>query len=456
MEQPIDPAVKFPGANISGVRSSEQEQTVQIQNLERLLVAERQLTATLKESLAALMKENSTLKEKLEGATLSERFDASDIIRPTPPSPLRLSQILRQLQSPPPAPRYKSAISNFQEHYGASRYIPGSADGDMKRKQSPEALKHFTPPSHAGPANASRLDNTESQNTPTPTAPVYFKVEPEEAKRGRRRESRSIVERLRRDHINQKIQEMVHLIPHHRLHKHNPSESISNTISESSTPDLNLEKEPNKGEILAEAVDWIRDLMWMTDSLLQGQEQGSRSLGYDLLDEIVQTEDEKKMLDELREAIMVTDAQDFRYSRTNESNTTWEIISPSPTSSPMKHGQISRDGTKSFQNIGARGAGKIDPDGQTQWVCMLGDPALQTEDGWVCALCNYSHSSRPEMVTHLIKEHRINNCTMKPLGSRNWTTKDRLKEHLQQIHSLSPDCDYWQYWHRPSSGNLTS
>ncbi|KAH7340030.1 hypothetical protein BKA66DRAFT_45634 [Pyrenochaeta sp. MPI-SDFR-AT-0127] len=77
------------------------------------------------------------------------------------------------------------------------------------------------------------------------------------AKRRRRRESHNLVERRRRDNINERIAEMAKLIPAHRLR-----ESHS-TLSSNKDKDLSEEEfKPNKGDILHATVSWIRDLLW--------------------------------------------------------------------------------------------------------------------------------------------------------------------------------------------------
>lgn len=91
---------------------------------------------------------------------------------------------------------------------------------------------------------------------------------------------------------------------------------------------------------------------------------------------------------------------------------------------------------------------KHDP--QTYWTCMLGDPAIQTMTGWTCAFCNTSRSCRDDIVEHL-KSHKINTCASKPHANRTWTRKDKLKQHLQQVHSLSESAGLWERWQRPAS-----
>ena len=169
----------------------------------------------------------------------------------------------------------------------------------------------------------------------------------QEAKRRRRRESHNMVERRRRDNINEKIQELSHLVPMHRLEDEKVRKHIMNNSPLSPTlnatgrspeqatsllagggrraatgsismgiPPEEKDKGPNKGDILNGAVSWTRDLMWALHVKLQ-QEQ-------ELADYITQlggtfpfarTEDDNRMRTELTNAMNDNDANTFSYSR---------------------------------------------------------------------------------------------------------------------------------------------
>ena len=174
----------------------------------------------------------------------------------------------------------------------------------------------------------------------------------QEAKRRRRRESHNMVERRRRDNINERIQELSHLVPHHRLEdekvrKHlatngpgpmSPTLAASSLGSQPATsllasgrraasgagnitmgiPIEDKDKGPNKGDILNGSVGWCRDLMWALHQDIQREEQ---------LRELVANlggtwpfqmgEDEKRMRSELMDAMDKNDVSSFRYSRAN-------------------------------------------------------------------------------------------------------------------------------------------
>lgn len=176
-------------------------------------------------------------------------------------------------------------------------------------------------------------------------------VSSQEMKRKRRRESHNLVERRRRDNINERIQDLSRLVPSHRLEDEkirkliqngtplsptltgvsNPSQATSGLAGPGArraagssvgniTTGLPLEekdKGPNKGDILNGAVSWTRDLMWMLHLKLQQQEEMMNTiaeLGGHFPFEL--TEDERRMQTELMDAMSKTEAGNFSYSRT--------------------------------------------------------------------------------------------------------------------------------------------
>lgn len=172
-----------------------------------------------------------------------------------------------------------------------------------------------------------------------------------EMKRRRRRESHNLVERRRRDNINERIQELSHLVPMHRLEDEKVRKALQNnsplspTLAGLSGPGMSppaatsglagpgarratagnittgipieeKDKGPNKGDILNGAVSWTRDLMWMLHTKLQQQEE----LAQILADKGVpfpfeETEDERRMHTELMDAMFKNDGSKFHYSR---------------------------------------------------------------------------------------------------------------------------------------------
>ncbi|KAL4868306.1 hypothetical protein BDV12DRAFT_103644 [Aspergillus spectabilis] len=167
-------------------------------------------------------------------------------------------------------------------------------------------------------------------------------LESQEAKRRRRRASHNLVERRRRDNINERIQDLSHLVPQHRLEDDKVRKQLVNNSGLSGTGGANpatsllaggtgrraagnitmglpieeKEKGPNKGDILNGAVGWMRDLMWQLHIKIQQEAELAElisSLGGTWPFE--QTEEEKRMRTEILDAIEKNDPGSFAYSR---------------------------------------------------------------------------------------------------------------------------------------------
>jgi hypothetical protein len=173
-------------------------------------------------------------------------------------------------------------------------------------------------------------------------------LQSQEMKRRRRRESHNLVERRRRDNINERIQELSHLVPMHRLEDEKVRKHLQNNSPLSPTlgglsmsppqatsglagpgarratagnittgiPVEEKDKGPNKGDILNGAVSWTRDLMWMLHVKMQQQEELANlitELGGSYPFE--QTEDERRMQTELMDALQKNNVASFNYSR---------------------------------------------------------------------------------------------------------------------------------------------
>lgn len=174
-------------------------------------------------------------------------------------------------------------------------------------------------------------------------------LQSQEMKRRRRRESHNLVERRRRDNINERIQELSHLVPLHRLEDEKIKKHLQNNSPLSPTlgsvgmsppqatsglagpgarratagnittgiPIEEKDKGPNKGDILNGAVSWTRDLMWMLHLKLQQHEEL-----VNLIERLgatypfTPTEDEQRMQSELMDAVAKNEVSNFAYSRT--------------------------------------------------------------------------------------------------------------------------------------------
>lgn len=166
----------------------------------------------------------------------------------------------------------------------------------------------------------------------------------QEAKKKRRRESHNLVERRRRDNINERIQDLSRLVPLHRLEdekvrKHlnsngplspsgvsppqatsllagpNGRRATAGNITQG-LPQEEKEKGPNKGDILNGAVAWMRDCMWMLylkDQQQQALVRQIESMGGSA--QMQHTDEEERMISELRNAVERNGRDNFAYSR---------------------------------------------------------------------------------------------------------------------------------------------
>jgi hypothetical protein len=92
-------------------------------------------------------------------------------------------------------------------------------------------------------------------------------------------------------------------------------------------------------------------------------------------------------------------------------------------------------------------------DPQTYWTCMLGEPAILSSINasttvWNCAFCLITREMRTDMVKHLMVEHKIHVCANKKVEDRTFYRKDKLKQHLQQVHALAESSSQWETWHK--------
>lgn len=169
-------------------------------------------------------------------------------------------------------------------------------------------------------------------------------LESQEAKRRRRRASHNLVERRRRDNINERIQDLSHLVPQHRLEDdkvrkqlvNNSTLSMAGAGGNAATsllaggngrratpgnitmglPIEEKEKGPNKGDILNGAVSWMRDLMWALHVKYQQEAELAEmisNLGGAWPFE--PTEEEKRMRSEILDALEKNDPTSFSYTR---------------------------------------------------------------------------------------------------------------------------------------------
>lgn len=219
-------------------------------------------------------------------------------------------------------------------------------------------------------------------------------LETQEAKRRRRRASHNLVERRRRDNINERIQDLSHLVPQHRLEDEKVRKQLANNSALSSSvgasgisptnaatsllaggngrratagnitmglPIEEKEKGPNKGDILNGAVSWTRDLMWSLYRKLEQEEQLAEyiaSLGGTWPYE--QTDEDKRMRTEIFDAMEKNDPVTFSYSRASGSglrvpkhtNISGEPLPPTAGQSPQNVGTAFHNGGSNGVNTG--------------------------------------------------------------------------------------------------------
>ncbi|ERF75181.1 hypothetical protein EPUS_06221 [Endocarpon pusillum Z07020] len=200
-----------------------------------------------------------------------------------------------------------------------------------------------------------------------------------DAKKKRRRASHNAVERRRRDNINDRIHDLSHLVPQHRLDDDKIRKQIVNNTPMSPTtgatsisppnaatsllagaagrraastagnitlglPIEEKEKGPNKGDILNGSVSWTRDLMWaLYHKYMQEDELQERLRQLNVEWPFESTEDERRMRSELIDAMEKNDPSSFTYTRTNGSglrvpmhtNMAGEALQPTGTLSPQ-------------------------------------------------------------------------------------------------------------------------
>lgn len=258
-----------------------------------------------------------------------------------------------------------SLSMNSDSAFGAQPIRTGGAHHEKSHSgqwiQTPNSLSSFPGSGFSSPLQAN-LHSAQindillkgGTSMPAKLGTTSTAVSSQEAKRKRRRESHNLVERRRRDNINERIQDLSKLVPAHRLEDEKIRKAIQNgtplspTLGAVSSPTqatstlagpgarraaagsagnittgLPIEekdKGPNKGDILNGAVSWTRDLMWMLHLKLQQQEElinGLLERGGSVPFEF--TDDERRMQTELMEAMSKNEEYEpkaFSYTRT--------------------------------------------------------------------------------------------------------------------------------------------
>ena len=234
------------------------------------------------------------------------------------------------------------AMSGAGMQHGRQSSLNGPWDNSLGSAQSPLDSPLASPgaPMHA------QISEVLKSGTPA-SAPARGKATTTaEMKKAKRRASHNEVERRRRNHINDRINELAELVPKHRLeddairrsvmsnaamsmpiggHSISPPATSSlagshgrraASISHSTGPSDDKDKGPAKGDVLDGTVDWTRDLLWLVNNILSRQndmEHTINSLGGPSARPW--TEDEKRMLSEVQDAIRKNRIPDRQYTR---------------------------------------------------------------------------------------------------------------------------------------------
>ncbi|KAF3909881.1 hypothetical protein ABW21_db0206934 [Orbilia brochopaga] len=215
----------------------------------------------------------------------------------------------------------------------------------------------------------------------------------QEAKRRRRRESHNLVERRRRDNINERIQELSFLVPQHRLEDEKVRKHLQNNTPLSpglhgvsppratsmlagglgrrasgvgsaalSIPLEEKDRVPNKGDILNGAVGWTKDLMWaLYQKIKQEKEmqQKLEALGQPF--NITKNEEMKRMEAELIAAFdNVNNSDPFRYSRGHGSGLRvpgFTDLAGAPVNGSGDHGSLPVSAQQFWHNTGSADMG---------------------------------------------------------------------------------------------------
>jgi hypothetical protein len=274
------------------------------------------------------VRRNSSTRERLVGKAAAMSLGSGDSSFPTP---------IRT-----PVHRHQKTLSGQWDQANSLNSYNGSEFSSPPMGVHPNPQISDILKTGSMPAKLNNLHQTSS-------APA---LQSQEMKRRRRRESHNLVERRRRDNINERIQELSHLVPLHRLEDEKVRKALQNNSPLSPTlaglsqppglsppqatsglvppgarratagnittgiPIEEKDKGPNKGDILNGAVSWTRDLMWMLHVKMEQMEELNQMLR-DRGEQppFQETEEEQRMRTELMEAMVKNDGSKFRYSR---------------------------------------------------------------------------------------------------------------------------------------------
>ncbi|KAK6531392.1 hypothetical protein TWF281_008198 [Arthrobotrys megalospora] len=274
--------------------------------------------------------------------------------------------------------------------HGHQKSLSGTWDGTPGSLSYIESPMSSPGPGSAGHRQISDILGGKHASLPTKVDGMSPSQQSQEAKRRRRRESHNLVERRRRDNINERIQELSFLVPQHRLEDEKVRKHLQNNTPLSpglhgasppratsmlagglgrrasgvgaaalSIPLEEKDRVPNKGDILNGAVGWTKDLMWaLYQKIKQEKEmqQKLESLGQPF--PIAKNDEMKRMEAELIAAVEsgAAGTEPFRYSRGHGSGLRvpgFTDLAGAPLNGQADHGGLPVSNQQFWHNTGS-------------------------------------------------------------------------------------------------------
>ncbi|KAJ2964846.1 hypothetical protein NQZ79_g261 [Umbelopsis isabellina] len=154
-------------------------------------------------------------------------------------------------------------IADAPDTYGTSIDSAASSSYSFGLQTPPiAAAAPIATPSYKSPALPKKVEEASQADEPTPSHTVQKPAQKKYERRRRRRESHNAVERKRREHINDRIQELGSLLPHYMLldTPSSPTQSANGIVSTPNQDFSFANGKPSKATILSKSVEHIRDL----------------------------------------------------------------------------------------------------------------------------------------------------------------------------------------------------
>ncbi|KAF3905478.1 hypothetical protein ABW20_dc0107087 [Dactylellina cionopaga] len=277
--------------------------------------------------------------------------------------------------------------------HGHQKSLSGTWDGNSGSLSYIESPMSSPGPGSAGHRQISDILGGKHASLPAKVDGMSPSQQSQEAKRRRRRESHNLVERRRRDNINERIQELSFLVPQHRLEDEKVRKHLQNntplspglhgvsppratsmlagglgrrasSVGASALTTIPLEEKdrvPNKGDILNGAVGWTKDLMWaLYQKIKQEKEmqQKLEALGQPF--PINKNDEMKRMEAELIATYEIGSPEPLRYSRGHGSGLRvpgFTDLAGAPVNGQSEHGGLPVSNQQFWHNTGSADMG---------------------------------------------------------------------------------------------------